>query len=156
MTSVVAVFSQDGGTRDNGQSARIVMDPVFKLKLNPKKSVKYKFETKEDYDNGILDANATEVEVEANMDWQVTITAGQAYFEGENGNTLRPDIFNYAKAGEVLQPLTYQGDPRPVATGGPGKKKVEGNTFYVDYFVDPGYQAPGEYEMEIVYTISAK
>lgn len=154
--SALVAFSQDGGTRNNGQNARIVMDPVFKLKIKPKKTVKYKFETKEDYDNGIFDLEATQVEVEANMDWQVTITAGQEYFEGKNGNKLRPEVFHYAKTGEALQSLTYQGDPRPVATGGSGKKNVEGNTFYVDYFVDPGYETPDEYIMEIVYTISAK
>lgn len=149
-------MAQEGGMRNNGQNARIVMDPVFKLTIKPKKSVKYRFETKADYDNGILDENATEVNVEANMDWKITIEAGQPYFEGKNGNQLLPSIFNYAKSGEAFQSLSYQGNSKPVATGDPGKKKEEGNTFFVDYFVDPGYEAPDEYEMEIVYTISAK
>jgi hypothetical protein len=37
-----------------------------------------------------------------------------------------------------------------------GNKKTEGNTFEVDYFVNPGYSVPDENVMELIYTVSAK
>lgn len=149
------LFAQEGGDKQAGNQARIVMDPVFKITLKPK-SVEYTFDTKEKYDQGIFEAQATQVEVEANMEWQITISAGEDRFEGDLGNSLNPGVFNYAKTGETMQALAYQGNSAPVATGAAGKRKAPGNTFFVDYYVNPGYEAPDTYQITLVYTISAK
>jgi hypothetical protein len=78
------------------------------IKLKPNKKIEYHFQTKDDYDKGIMDIAATKVEIEATVDWQVSLQAGAQYFEGVNGNTRNPQTFNYAKTGETLQPLKYQ------------------------------------------------
>jgi len=153
----LASFGQEGGERTPNKEAKIKTETIMDLKINPKKEVQFYFNDKDQFDNGILEQNITEIKVKANVNWQIHVNSSAAYFEDGEGNQIPVNKFSLAKAGEPLVALTYETPNAPIATGTVGDDNKETNKFELDYFANPGYGfAPGVYSVDLVYTISAQ
>lgn len=150
-------FGQEGGNRTPNKEAKIKTETIMDLKIKPKKEVQFYFNDKDQFDNGILEENITEIKVKANVNWQIHVNSSAEYFVDSEGNQIPVNRFSLAKAGEPLVALTYETPNSPIATGIVGDDKKETNTFDLDYFANPGYgYAPGVYSVDLVYTISAQ
>lgn len=160
LTSSIASFlsfSQEGGENDVNKEAKIKTETIMDIKIKPNKEAQFYFNDKDQFDNGILESAMTEIKVKANVNWQIHVNSSSATFEDGQGNQIPVERFSLAKSGESLVPLTYEQPNTPIATGIVGDDTKETNRFDVDYFANPGYGfAPGVYNVDLVYTISAQ
>lgn len=153
----VSSFGQEGGNRAPNKEAKIKTETIMDLKINPKKEVQFYFNDKDQFDNGILEENITEIKVKSNVNWQIHVNSSAEFFVDNEGNEIPVNRFSLAKSGEPLVALTYETPSQPIATGTVGDDKKETNKFDLDYYTNPGYgYAPGVYSVDLVYTISAQ
>jgi hypothetical protein len=113
----------------------------------------FNFITQSDYDNGLTIEQAGTFKVRSNMPWTVDVKAGTPYFSSLNGiQSLNANKLSIRKNGEVS--FKQLSTTPQVLVEGP-KGGFDLNNFKIDYFALPGYVAPGEYTIDVIFTISA-
>ena len=155
--AVVSFAQTNGGNRSANQTATVNMNEVMDLTMTSN-GLNFTFNNTSDYDNGIVQTEATTFSVKSNKLWQVKAKSSTANFAGGDG-TMPASILSFGKH-NVSGPTTYtalSNSDNLLTIGNRGASAVTGNTFTVDYKANPGYEyAPATYTVDVVYTISAQ
>lgn len=117
----------------------------------------FTFSDGDDYENGVENTSAAELQVRSNKDWQVNVKADAANFTpAGSGSTSMPASVIEVKESSATSYLTLSTTDQQLTTGSAGGYSAA-NTFSVDYNADPGFSyAADTYTMDVVYTVSAQ
>jgi hypothetical protein len=111
------------------------------------------FNQASDYDNGKTLEQAGTFKVRSNIQWIVDVKTATTFFQSNNGyQGLSASKLSIRKNGEtVFKSLSTT--PQVLTTGPRGGFDL--NNFQIDYFAAPSYILPGEYTIDVIFTLSA-
>jgi hypothetical protein len=136
-------------------NVKITAASVLDVKLTSEADVTFNFATVANYEDGIEQTDAAELKVQSNKPWSLAVEALTANFnadDDDNDSEVAASALEIRKSGGTYAALsTTQGT---VATGSRGANSVTGNTFKIDYRLDPGFIAADNYSLGVRFTVS--
>ncbi len=129
---------------------------VLEVIMTSTADVLFEFKTTADYDNGITKTNATELKVKSTKPWTIKAQGLTANFAkasaGLNPDNIPLSALTIGSGASLLAINNTSGTD--IKTGPKGGNGASGNTFSLDYRLNPGYVQQDLYEVSVTYTIS--
>lgn len=178
-----AANAQSSSSTTAQHTVKVIASPVLDISMTSTADVEFAFDTPEKYEAGIIKNAATQLKVKSTKSWTVKASGASANFSSTSGNNNSELAVGDLEIGStilipevpaVLDPLTSAiitpAVPASfgtatfsdlttspgiiVKTGTKGGNAKSGNTFSLDYKLNPGYIAQDTYAMVVTYTIS--
>ncbi len=127
---------------------------VLEVIMTSTADVLFEFKTTADYDNGITKTNATELKVKSTKPWTIKAQGSAANFGKTPGNPndIPLTALTIGSGASLLAINNTSGTD--IKTGPKGGNGASGNTFSLDYRLNPGYVQQDIYDVSVTYTIS--
>ncbi|MFN8431340.1 MAG: hypothetical protein U0V04_15285 [Spirosomataceae bacterium] len=136
-------------------NVKITAASILDVKLTSTADVTFNFASVANYEAGIEKTDAAELKVQSNKPWSLAVEALAANFNADvddNDSEVPASALEVKKSGGTYAALsTTQGT---VATGPRGANTVTGNTFKIDYKLNPGFIAADNYSLGVRFTVS--
>lgn len=135
-------------------SVKVVAASVLEVVMTSTADVVFDFLTTANYDNGITKTNATELKVKSTKPWTIKAQGGAANFNKTvgNPNDIPLTALTIGSGGSFLAINNTSGTT--IKDGPKGGNGTSGNTFSLDYRMNPGYVQQDTYDIAVTYTIS--
>ena len=181
---LLAFAANAQGSTTAQHKVKVIASPVLDISMTSPDDVEFAFDTPEKYEAGITKNAATQLKVKSTKSWTVKASGAAENFtstSGDNNTELAvgdleigstvittpavPAVLDPVTSAiitpevpAVYGPATYADltttPGTTVKTGSKGGNSKSGNTFSLDYKLNPGYIAQDTYTMVVTYTIS--
>jgi hypothetical protein len=153
LTLILFAFAANAQTSTN-HLVKVIASPVLDIQMTSTADVLFEFATSANYEAGITKSSAAELKVKSTKPWTITSSAPALHFSSGillNATELPVSALTVKKSTGT----TFGSVNSTLTTGPKGGNGTPGNTFNIDYKLDPGYIAQDNYQVAITYTITA-
>lgn len=150
---VLVAFAANAQTSVN-HLVKVTASPVLDIQMTSTADVLFAFTSSANYEAGITNAGAAELKVKSTKPWTITSSVPALHFSSGvllNATELPVSALTVKKS----TGSTFGAINGTLTTGPKGGNGTPGNTFNIDYKLDPGYIAQDNYQIAVTYTITA-
>lgn len=138
-----------------GHTVKVNASSVLEISMTSTADVELSFATSSDYETGKVAASAAELKVKSTKPWSVAVSTSATNFDAispSNDAELPASALKVKKTGATTDVAITSGSA--IATGTKGGNAASGNTFTIDYALNPGYFAQDTYTVPVTFTVS--
>jgi hypothetical protein len=147
--SLITVNAQTSSSATATQTVTLILKNAISINITSATGNNFAFENTSDYANGLVNTNATGLEVKSNRPWAVTVNTTTANFSGPAAPAaaMPASVVGVRLNGGAAY-TNLSTTAASLTTGGRGI-----GSFSVDYKANPGYTYDaGTYTISVVYT----
>ncbi len=159
-TIVLTLFALATKAQTTSQAhiVKVVAASVLEVKMTSVADVVFDFLTTANYDDGITKTAATELKVKSTKPWTIKVQGSANNFNkltSGNPNDIPITALTIAPSGPTPIFLAINSTTgTTIKEGIKGGNGASGNTFTLDYKMNPGYVQQDTYDLSVTYTIS--